>query len=375
MSKLNPVVALLSLLVVAITASSQSSKHHGRPQHHGWSLEQFRSLIVFGDSYSDESRLLYFLQHNSQPPPPGTLLPETFAGADGGRVWPRYIVQYTNQHTQLYDYAVSGGVCSNKITPRAVAPGNPFLFPDVEGYEVPAFLADKAYGKNRATGKPYFSTPLSADNAVYAIYIGTNDLGVSAFLQDAERPGYSLTDYMDCVWAQVARLYDSGARHFVLMNLTPLYIAPLYANTTLHGVGPGHYWPDKPTNHTWIYNKMFQYVKTLNSLYSYRTPYEAVVSGRFPGAEFALFDVGSVFLDVYERPSEYLNGTTPLHVTGFYKQCDPTAGNCTQSDSPDSWLWYDELHPSEQVERVIAKEFVKVLDGKSDRARYFSGCR
>ena len=44
-----------------------------------WSLAQFSSLITFGDSYTDENRLNYFLEHAGAAPPPGTFLPEVTA--------------------------------------------------------------------------------------------------------------------------------------------------------------------------------------------------------------------------------------------------------------------------------------------------------
>src|SRR4051812_4027253 len=50
------------------------------------------------------------------------------------------------------------------------------LFPAVLEYEVPAFLADRN-SKRNGTDQPYFSTALSTTNAVYSIWIGTNDLG------------------------------------------------------------------------------------------------------------------------------------------------------------------------------------------------------
>lgn len=43
-----------------------------------WSVVQFSSLVTFGDSYTDENRLSYFIQHAGAAPPPGTFLPEVF---------------------------------------------------------------------------------------------------------------------------------------------------------------------------------------------------------------------------------------------------------------------------------------------------------
>lgn len=42
-----------------------------------------------------------------------------------------------------------------------------------------------------------------------------------------------------------------------------------------------------------------------------------------------------------------------------------------RSSSPDSFLWYDALHPSEQADRVIAREFLEVVKGGSRWARYW----
>ena len=83
-----------------------------------WNVDNFDSLVTFGDSYTDEGRLGYIIQQNFTLPPVGTYLPEGLNTASGGRTWPRFAVQYTNEQLELYDYAVSGAVCSNNITPR-----------------------------------------------------------------------------------------------------------------------------------------------------------------------------------------------------------------------------------------------------------------
>jgi len=42
----------------------------------------------------------------------------------------------------------------------------------------------------------------------------------------------------------------------VLLNVAPLHLAPLYANYTVHGSGPNHYWLDMPPNKTQIADVM-----------------------------------------------------------------------------------------------------------------------
>ena len=77
-------------------------------------------------------------------------------------------------------------------------------------------------------------------------------------------------------------------------------------------------------------------------------------------------------MDIFANPSSYLNGTAPLNVTGWVQHCNTTGGDCVDNPSPDSFLWFDELHPSEQAQRVIAKTFVDVVRGRSSWASYWS---
>ena len=210
------------------------------------------------------------------------------------------MVQYTGHEVNnefvpqinLYDYAVSGAVCSNEITPRTFSSIHAD-FPAVVDYEIPAFTNDIT-ALNGATGKPTFTPALTGSNAVYVMWIGTNDLGSYAFLTDSQVAGKTLADYTDCVFGALDSLYVSGGRYFVLNNVIPLNLVPLYANDTYGGVGANHAWPDKPTNHTAIAEQMREYVTTVNNVYRYQLPYEVVLANRYPGANFALFDVYSL---------------------------------------------------------------------------------
>lgn len=64
------IAAVLSLSCVA-------AAHHpyGYPNHVAGSstfgLKKFTSLVAFGDSYTDDSRLGYFISHNGSAPPVG----------------------------------------------------------------------------------------------------------------------------------------------------------------------------------------------------------------------------------------------------------------------------------------------------------------
>lgn len=79
-------------------------------------------------------------------------------------------------------------------------------------------------------------------------------------------------------------------------------------------------------------------------------------------------------------PSLFLNGTAPLNTTGAIASCifelhQPVLdsksvfdqANCTvaQGSDRDSFLWYDELHPSEQTSRLVARAISNLFQGTS----------
>ncbi|CAE7174737.1 hypothetical protein P3342_007831 [Pyrenophora teres f. teres] len=334
----------------------------------GFREGKFKTLVTFGDSYTDENRLSYFGSHNGSAPPVAWQQPVGLATASGGLSWARYASIYSN--TNLYNYAVSGAVCSNKISPRLFSSINA-PFPDVDGYEVPAFIADsKATNPN---GTKFFTG--NESSTVYAIWIGTNDLGNGAFLTDSQIPGKTVTDYIDCVYSQISRLYENGGRYFVIMNLAPLNLLPQYQQPQNGGLQSTQFFNDAPgKNLTEVHGRIQNTVAALNQVYKYRTPFDAETDDLWEDARVANFDVNALMTDMYHNPANYLNGTgVPLNVQGVEHLCDANGKNCSSTNSPDSFMWYDPLHPSEQTSRVIAREFVSVLGGKSKYASYW-GC-
>lgn len=158
---------LLASTLSAIAEASCSSK-------------PFKNLVTFGDSYTDNGRLGYYISNDGNPPPAGTLQQQSNDTASGGYAWGQFVEQYTG--AAYFDYAVSGATCSNEIISRYLS----FIdkpFPSVVDDELPSFVADvqfQALYSNR-----------TAENTVYALWIGTNDLGYGAFLSDSQAPGVS----------------------------------------------------------------------------------------------------------------------------------------------------------------------------------------
>lgn len=123
-------------------------------------------------------------------------------------------------------------------------------FPDVV-YEVDAFVADANY-INKTTHTNTLYTNRKSDNTVYSMWIGTNDLGGYAFLTDSSLHDTTILDYVDCIYAKFDKIYHEGGRYFVLMNMAPLQLSPLYGMPSAGGLAASHYWPDKVTILTFI---------------------------------------------------------------------------------------------------------------------------
>lgn len=160
-----------SLLIAAAIAARAAASHHARP---------FENFVTFGDSYTDNGRLGYYIANNGSAPPAGTLQAESSVSASGGLAWGQFVQQYAG--VAYFDYAISGATCSNEIISRYFSLING-PFPSVVDDELPSFVADvgaKTLYENR-----------TAENTVYALWIGTNDLGYGAFLSDSQAPGVS----------------------------------------------------------------------------------------------------------------------------------------------------------------------------------------
>lgn len=337
-----------------------------------WHVSQMKNLVTFGDSYTDESRLGYFMNHGHGPPP-GELTPESNQTSGGGYSWGR--VAANNTGAKYYDYAVAGAMCANNITSHYFDLIKS-LMPSILDYEIPTFEADLAFPKLYPDRHP--------DNTVYAVWIGTNDLGVDGFLTDRNVAGTSIPTFVDCIWNTFDRIYKTGGRRFVLLNTAPLEKSPMYASPANGGTGDNQYWQNKTQyNMTEAQYKIFEYTSSVNALIEQGIPFQVLVKKQWPGVTFSLFDVHSLILDIRAAPEHYL--TAPFNVTWPYRSCNPSTG-CQQSSLPlSNFLWYvesrcslphirctnettfryDEVHPSARVDEIIADEFLQVINGSS----------
>ncbi|KAG5913105.1 hypothetical protein E4U42_001474 [Claviceps africana] len=289
------------------------------------------------------------------------MLPPSNATASGGASWARLVASATG--ASLYNYAVSGAQCTNDIDTRTIdLVDGPAPFPSVLGYQIPLFARDARLPGLYPSRRP--------DNTLYALWIGTNDVGVGGFLADRNRPNTTLSDFLDCTWTVLDALHRAGARRFVLLNLAPLSLAPMYAAPGESGTGNNEYWRNKTAYPVQQFaRKLRQYVTSINSLWRYGAGYhfDAAVPPRWPGAVLSIFDVHALMTDVIADPAAYLDA--PANVRTPYRIC---LDGCVEAKEPKtSFMWYDELHPSERMHALYAKHFVDVVRGRSKYGTHY----
>ncbi|KAG6824230.1 hypothetical protein H0H92_007605 [Tricholoma furcatifolium] len=164
-------------------------------------------------------------------------------------------------------------------------------------------------------------------------------------------------------WVKV--LYASGARNFLFQNMIPLQDTILYSPNSY----PNKYWTAERNTTQWS-DMMTEMSLSGNALTKLML---TALAPTLPGAHIGYFDSHSLFADMYANPQKYLNGTVPFNVTGCINSCvyqlnedTSDTGDCTvvtDKSAQDSYLWYDELHPSEQSDRVVAREIATVIEG------------
>jgi phospholipase/lecithinase/hemolysin len=292
---------------------------------------QIKNLVTFGDSYTDVVDI-----------------------SNGGTQWPVYASGYA--HVNLFPFARSGATCSNNITSRP--------FPSLFQSQLPAYF--NATGTS-PTGPPRKGT-LNPEQTIYTLWLGTNDIGRNALLTGSDSNNPSLVDVTGCLVNWVNVLYASGARNFLFQNMIPLDLTILYAPISY----PNRYWTAQRNTTEWSVF-MTELVLSGNALTKLMLQ---ALAPTLPGAHVGIFDSHSLFADMYAHPALYLNGTAPLNVTGAVDACvfqlnESTSdnGTCTiaTGTAKDSFLWFDELHPSEQADRIVAREIAQVIEGQQNK--------
>ncbi|KAJ8516026.1 hypothetical protein ONZ45_g6636 [Pleurotus djamor] len=227
--------------------------------------------------------------------------------------WPTYVERLTG--AKLHPFAKSGATCAVNIT---------FQSASIFEYQLPEYFK----WIKAANGSTVDLDPL---RTVYTLWIGTNDVGRNSLLTGKSKA--SIVDVVNCSVSWVKTLYDSGARNFIFQNMIPLQLAPTY------------------------YGDIFMKELVLSGNEIAKLMLKDLARG-LDCAHIGLFDSYGLFWDMFYQPKLYLNGTVAPNVRGVI-----SGNNNARGAARDSYLWYNSGHPSEQADRIVAREIGAAIAG------------
>lgn len=262
-----------------------------------------KSIVVFGDSYTDVGNLYYLIGQPAEDPW------FTNGRIGDGLNWTDYLAgEY--KHVPGMEPSSIGG--SNYAQAGADSGfGDGVFFLGSTGQQVGEYL-DEA---GRISG---------AGNALFVFWVGTND-----FLGGETDPSVPAVN----VAAQASALIEAGAKHFLIVNMLPLGLTP-------DGLAGGGF------------NALEIPSDTLNSLSSAQN--EALLAAlrevkcMYPSAHFYPVDAHQLLLDVLADPQAY--GFTNITDPALYVDGDPNVS-----------LWWDGVHVTSRFHALLAESAVNAL--------------
>jgi phospholipase/lecithinase/hemolysin len=292
-----------------------------------WAQGPVPGIVFFGDSLSDSGNAFALQRENNTPPAysvDALLVPDD-AYARGGH-------HFTNGPTWAELLAKSMGVAADadpafrSSDPRAAdyAVGGARAYDDGQNFDLPLQVEDflEDVGGNAPSG------------ALYVIEIGGNDvrdaLGALGAGQD---PAPFIAAGVGAVGANIAALYQAGARRFLVWNVANSGLTP-----AVQALGPASVFAAGQLSQAFNTN-LDGVLATLATL---------------PGITIIPFDLYGTFNAIYANPASF-------GLTDFVDPCISPNDPPFVCRTPDQYLFWDGIHPTEAVHTIIARDVAALL--------------
>ncbi|KAK4237012.1 carbohydrate esterase [Achaetomium macrosporum] len=266
-------------------------------------------LITFGDSYSQTG-----FDITSTKPAPGNPLgnpPLPGWTASGGLNWVGFLTSVFNTTTVLtYNFAY-GGATTNASIVQPYAP------------TVLSLVDQVAQFSGSIASQPSYA-PWTAQNALFGVWIGVNDVGNSWWLADWEEG--VLAQIMDSYFGRLQVLYDAGGRNFVLLSVPPIYRTPVM-------IGQGTEAQEGEKTAIDKYNRAIA-----TRLAAFKTQNSGVTA--------KVVDTTVPFNTALDNPTAY----------------GAPDNTCYNSDGK-SCLWFNDYHPGIEINRLVANAVADAWKG------------
>nr|POF07104.1 acetylesterase [Quercus suber] len=310
---------------LAPTIFSRTSNESHEAHWPGWANIEY--VITFGDSYTTTG----FDSSGVQPSFSNPLGNPVYPGqtSSNGPNWVDFLTTVHNQSVVRTANLAYGGATLDPDLKSANLPGTLSLREQINDEYLPIYSSHPS------------TFDWKAGTTLFAIWIGINDV------HDSDPYDYQTLDIIFNMYqGLVEKLYGSGARNFLFINVPPLERAP----NVVRG-GPQEQRVHQANVDLWNKN-LTMLADNLRESHV--------------GVTTFLFDANKLFNEVIETPCSYVE-SCPYQNTTWY--CDyyifGTPDWYTKfPECPypvDEFFWLNDLHPTFRVHNVTAQEVAKFL--------------
>ncbi len=178
--------------------------------------------------------------------------------------------------------------------------------------------------------------------ALYVLFIGGNDIRTALGIDDYQQATLHVKEAADQVINALQQLSLSGARHFLVVNAPDIGDIP---ETRL--VSEGH-------------QPFIARASQLSQTYRIALKNSLKILDDKLGVEIELFDLMKFFSKLTRQAADYgfVYTTEPCFntMTGAFHD------DCPYGMNADAFLYFDEIHPTQRLHRIIGQAFYDSLD-------------
>ncbi|KAI5480598.1 cellulose-binding GDSL lipase/acylhydrolase, carbohydrate Esterase Family 16 protein [Pseudohyphozyma bogoriensis] len=283
-----------------------------------YSLPDTTHVFAFGDSYSQNG---YDPERSIDP------RIQKSKTSTGGRNWIQFLASETaNGERRLYDLARNGATVDAEL---------------VANEDIPCFVEQvdkfsRFFNYTESQVDWYPSTTL------FTVMFGINDIGLG-WAQGKDDPNL-VPDIFDSYSNQLSRLYEMGARNFLLMKIPPSYRSPAVM---------------KHKNRAHVSDEFKANAEAWNGNL---TEAADTFAKNHPSATVIVYDTWTFYNELLDDPESrgFVDSTSFCEFySGYFDQPSLFLPEC---DYPLSRLiWKDDYHPTHKVHRLMAKDVVAKL--------------
>jgi phospholipase/lecithinase/hemolysin len=287
--------------------------------------QDYTSIVVFGDSLSDTGNVAHLTQDKY-----GVRIPGPLADYTDGR--------FTDGDDTLPVAQKYFGVWIEQLA--ATLPSKPIITNSLDGGTNYAYgFALTGSGTTLLTLTPalsvnvnnmgqqitdYLATrPVISNRTLFVVWGGANDILNATSLDDVIKASIEETK-------DIQRLVDAGATQFIVPNLPPLGLVPRLNGSPATSI--------PATTASIVYNEFLQAGLTLLKHFSFGKR-----------LRFHQLDVFALYSKIVASPSTYSLANVTAASQGAY------------SIDPDTYLFWDDLHPTTKGHEILAETAARIL--------------